>query len=704
METATIATTVHMIVSRLACGEDPRLEGGGRVVERADPADPEPADPQPLPRVQVRAAQREHAGDGADDEQQEGGEQPPGDPGDGEPVEGEEAAQEEDGGELRHPLQHLAAGVDAPGVLVVALAAAEGDAADEGGEEAVGVGDLRDAVDREDGPDGGPPVELHGEQAPLPQPGGDLRDRPTAGRADQDAAGDRVDDVPDEPVAEPRRRTVLGDGEAEEHEREREAVVEAGLRGEGERRLGLLLLAGRPHPEVAGQDGVGGGEGGAEHDRRARRQPHRRDPERRDRGDRDGHHHAEQDDGGAPPAPRERPVEAQPGGEQRDDHRELGEPLHHFGVADEGEPVPVEQRHPDRPDDPEPEVHHAGREGTRPLMRERHDRRHHGGAEEQQPQRPRIRRLEARRDRDRGERSGMHPTPLPARPRDDAVAGPVRPGSRGPRSHWCAPGRRSLVHVHGERPTPRRRGASNPGRRGAGDDRRTGTAGPVAPLFIWPRGGRALEPPDATGPAVFGDIQVSMRVSGVPAGPSGGWRGASCTRGRAWGRCTPSACRGLGGGLLHRPALAGVGAASGGHPPAHAPRPSRLVFLAAPSRRGGAAVGGGGGASAGHRRSPPSRAGPSRPRPAAIAGDDAPLVPRGPLARRAAPWAAGRPAAAPAGSPSSRCRPGRGSGCGGGRRGRASERRRRRGRAGPGWARSARGSRPGRPPGPPAAA
>ena len=134
------------------------------------------------------------------------------------------------------------------------------------------------------------------------------------------------------------------------------------------------------------------------------------------------------------------------------------------------------------------------------------------------------------------------------------------------------------------------------------------------------------------------------------------------------------------------------------------PRPSRLVFLAAPSRRGGAAVGGGGGASAGHRRSPPSRAGLSRPRPAAIAGDDAPLVPRGPLARRAAPWAAGRPAAAPAGSPSSRCRPGRGSGCGGGRRGRASERRRRRGRAGPGWARSARGSRPGRPPGPPAAA
>ncbi len=100
-------------------------------------------------------------------------------------------------------------------------------------------------------------------------------------------------------------------------------------------------------------------------------------------------------------------------------------------------------------------------------------------------------------------------------------------------------------------------------------------------------------------------------------------------------------------GVLHRPALPCPRPAPRTAPePRPAPRPPRLVRVARPPPGGGGAV----------RIRPPSRGGdrPSpgtgtpRTRPASERADDAPLVPRRPLARRTPRAAASAPLSAPA--------------------------------------------------------
>ena len=122
------------------------------------------------------------------------------------------------------------------------------------------------------------------EQPAVAQPEDDCGDRVPAGAAEREPDRHRVEDVGQDPLDDPVPAAILErEKEPERDERERQPVVEARLGGDGEMRLPLVLLPGRPDADVPARTGIRRGERRAEHDRRRERKPHDADAEERDR-------------------------------------------------------------------------------------------------------------------------------------------------------------------------------------------------------------------------------------------------------------------------------------------------------------------------------------------------------------------------------------------------------------------------------------
>ena len=181
------------------------------------------------------------------------------------------------------------------------------------------------------------------------------------------------------------------------------------------------------------------------------REPDHLGREQRDARDRQRHRDREQPHDRAPFAPAQAAVELQPGGEQREDQRDLGDVLEHLGVLDRLEPLDVEELDGGSRRRPEAEVDQRGRERALVLVGHRRHGREDGEADEQQADREGVGEREAgvRRERRslvgrrnlrpvgvggsgssarpaRGRRGcPARPAPAPARP-----AGPARPGPR----------------------------------------------------------------------------------------------------------------------------------------------------------------------------------------------------------------------------------------------------------------------------------
>ena len=99
-----------------------------------------------------------------------------------EPLERDHAAEQEDERELAELLEQLGAVVHAAVDLVVALVAAEAQAAGERGEEAVRAGDLGHAVEQQHGGERDPAVEVVREELAVAQPHGQRGEQVAAER------------------------------------------------------------------------------------------------------------------------------------------------------------------------------------------------------------------------------------------------------------------------------------------------------------------------------------------------------------------------------------------------------------------------------------------------------------------------------------------------------------------------------------------
>ena len=116
---------------------------------------------------------------------------------------GEAGAEQQDQRQFTELLGGLCSGMHADVVLVAVLVAAEGDAADERGQKAVGAGDLRRSVDHEHGGDREPAVELGGHQPAIAQPDRSSRKPVAERRADRHRDRDAVQHVLEQPGREP---------------------------------------------------------------------------------------------------------------------------------------------------------------------------------------------------------------------------------------------------------------------------------------------------------------------------------------------------------------------------------------------------------------------------------------------------------------------------------------------------------------------
>src|SRR5688572_12742684 len=127
--------------------------------------------------------------------------------------------------------------------LVATLRAAEHQAGCEYRDESVALDELRGAVAHEDARERDDAGLGSRERVVARNGENGLAEQPADGGAGRGTDGDAVDDVASEPLEHPATlfKTVHGDREAEQHEREREAVVEPGLRREHE--AGRLLAA-----------------------------------------------------------------------------------------------------------------------------------------------------------------------------------------------------------------------------------------------------------------------------------------------------------------------------------------------------------------------------------------------------------------------------------------------------------------------------
>ena len=110
-----------------------------------------------------------------------------------------------------------------------------------------------------------------------------------------------------------------------------------------EKRASGSSESGRPHADVAGEDGIGGGERGPQHECAAEREPEQPDPEQRDHADGQGHDDAQQQHDGAPRGQPQLAVDLKPGRVEGDHHRRLGDVLEHRDVAFRVEPLDAEQ-------------------------------------------------------------------------------------------------------------------------------------------------------------------------------------------------------------------------------------------------------------------------------------------------------------------------------------------------------------------------
>ena len=150
--------------------------------------------------------------------------------------------------------------------------------------------------------------------------------------------------------------------------------------------------------------------------------------EQRDRRDRERHREQEQPRGGAPGAPRQGPVELEPGREQRHHDGDLGQVLEQPGIRRRVGPAQVARVDRRRGGDAEPEVDEGGREGALALMRERADRGEDGQADEEQADRERIARVEPAQAPGSGAGSGVGSSGRGDRIRH---VGPIGQGRRG---------------------------------------------------------------------------------------------------------------------------------------------------------------------------------------------------------------------------------------------------------------------------------
>ena len=195
IDSSTQAITVHVSRSRSSAASTPVSTADRDVEQRADAAHAEPGDERLIARaVELRAGERDDAGERADrDDARSAASSQPSQPGTPSPAKRQHRAEQQDHRELEQLLGQLGALVHARVDLVVVLVAAEREPAGERGEEAVGAGDLGEAVDHEHRRDRVVAVERRREQLavaqPLDAPG---RREPDRG-ADRRAAGDPVE-------------------------------------------------------------------------------------------------------------------------------------------------------------------------------------------------------------------------------------------------------------------------------------------------------------------------------------------------------------------------------------------------------------------------------------------------------------------------------------------------------------------------------
>ena len=273
--TSTDATIVNATVDHSqSVPSSSCLAGGvGEVVDRADAADPEEGDGPALAggraavaRGRASGRQGDQPGERADHEHQ--GERRSPTPRQSRRV--EQAAGERDAEHQQHeqgqqPLQPLGDLVHRGVVVVGALGGAERHRAGEHGQEPVAADHLADAVRRDQGGEREQGLAALGDaqrRRLLDRNATYASTRPTT-QAGDDADHDLADQVPADPLEGPAGHRALGrQQDRGVHERERQAVVEPGLGGQGEPELvGLVdlvvagLRAGDLH--VGGEHRVG---------------------------------------------------------------------------------------------------------------------------------------------------------------------------------------------------------------------------------------------------------------------------------------------------------------------------------------------------------------------------------------------------------------------------------------------------------------
>jgi hypothetical protein len=231
--------------------------------------------------------------------------------------------------------------------------------------------------------------------------------------------------------------------EAEHHEGEGGAVVEAGLAGQAEAHgLGVTCAL---DLDVGGEHGVRRREHGAEQHGGAEREAEQGDADDGDRGDRQDHGDEGEAERRAPPAVAQRHAQLEAGGEQRDDHGDLAEPLERHGVGDRVE------------------VDHAG--GVRPEQRTGAEVQHRRAEREPLHGRAGERHHDEQRAEDEEPREERHP-------RNTAHVGPTARRAGGDARAVCAASVERSCGVGSQPPalkTTRMSEAIGPGR-GEDDD------------------------------------------------------------------------------------------------------------------------------------------------------------------------------------------------------------------------------------------
>ncbi len=248
----------------------------GEVVDRPDAAHPEERDHAALTAVEarLRAEQRQETAERTDDEDESESDD------DAAPVEvlqqpsAQGDAQRQQQHQRQQPLEPLGDVVHRGVVVVVPLGGSEGHRGGEDRQEAVAVGDLREAVRRDQRGQGGQRLTPLGDaQRVALGVEGDVGQHPADHDADRDPDHDLADEVPRDPLPPGEAPgTAGGDQGRAIDERERQPVVEARLAGEGEAQLVRLVDLGvtglrAGDLDVGGQDGVRGGEGARQQER-----------------------------------------------------------------------------------------------------------------------------------------------------------------------------------------------------------------------------------------------------------------------------------------------------------------------------------------------------------------------------------------------------------------------------------------------------